>query len=184
VGLDDLLQQFRAHHLRYFARNLAGHRDPRNRLVHLVATVIGFCCIVSLLARVTVLGTDLGSILAVATVLYYAPFEPLAAALVGLAALTARLLLGAQFGQAGVGAVAGIGVPLTVFLAVNLGGVYAHRLFGEPIVASHSTEKLYVRLGKTVHTILFSSVQFVAFGLFALGYRSALWARIDAAVRP
>src|SRR5207302_4609013 len=43
---------FAAHHLRYFGRTLAAHRDGRNRLVHLVATLVGFSCILSMLARV------------------------------------------------------------------------------------------------------------------------------------
>jgi uncharacterized protein YndB with AHSA1/START domain len=170
-----------AHHVRFLARNLAAHRDPRNRLVHLVATVVGFCSLVSMLARVPLGSTNLGTLLALATVLYYAPFEPLAAALVGAAAATARLALGPQFGQAGVGPLAGIGVPLGVFLAFNLFGVYTHHLFDDPIIASGSTEKLHIRLLKTTHTILFSSVQFVAFGLFALGYRGTLWAEIERA---
>jgi hypothetical protein len=171
------------HHLRLFARNLAAHRDPRNRLVHLVATLIGFCCIVSMLARVSLFGTDLGVVLAVGTVVYFAPFEPLAAALVGLTAATARLGLGPRFGQVGVGPVAGIGVPLAIFLTFNLLGVWTHYLFDDPIVASGSTEKLHMRLLKTAHTVLFSSVHFVSFGLFALGYRRPLAERIEAAAR-
>jgi uncharacterized membrane protein YGL010W len=172
-----------AHHVRYFARNLAAHRDPRNRLVHLVATVVGFCSLVSMLARVPLGATDLGTLLAVGAVLYFAPFEPLAAALLATAVGTARLILGPRFGQAGVGPAAGLGVALGVFLAFNLFGVYTHVLFDDPIVAEGSTEKLPVRLAKTLHTILFSSVHFLTFGLFALGYRPRLRAEIEAAAR-
>jgi uncharacterized membrane protein YGL010W len=172
-----------AHHVRYFARNLAAHRDARNRLVHLVATVVGFCCLVSMLARVSLGPTDLGTLLAVGAVLYFAPFEPLAAALLAAAATAARLLLGPRFGQAGVGPLPGLGVALGVFLAFNLFGVYTHYLFDDPIVAEGSTEKLPVRLAKTLHTILFSSGHFLTFGLFALGYRPRLRAEIEAEVQ-
>ena len=171
-----------AHHVRYFARNLAAHRDPRNRLVHLVATVVGFCCLVSMLARVPLGATDLGTLLALGAVLYFLPFEPLAAALLASAVATARLVLGPRFGQADVGPLAGLGVALGVFLAFNLFGVFTHFLFDDPIVAEHSTEKLPVRLLKTLHTIVFSSGHFLTFGLFALGYRPQLRAEIATAV--
>jgi uncharacterized membrane protein YGL010W len=174
---------FAAHHVRYFARNLAAHRDRRNRWVHLVATVVGFCCLVSMLARVPIGRTDLGTVLAATTVLYFVPFEPLAAAIVGAAVLLARLTLGASFGQASLGPLAGLGIPLGVFLIFNLTGVATHQLFDDPIVASGSTEKRIVRLLKTVHTIAFSSVHFVTFGLFELGYRPALRAQIQQAAR-
>jgi uncharacterized membrane protein YGL010W len=179
----DLAAPFRSHHVRYFARNLAAHRDPRNRAVHLVATVVGFCCLVSMLARVQLgaAGLDLGAVLAIATVLYVAPFEPLAAAVVGAAVLIERLVLGAHFGQVGVGPLVGLGVPLAVFLLFNLTGVATHFVFDDPIIASGSKEKLPVRLAKTAHTIAFSSVHFVGFALFALGYRPALHAQIVAA---
>ena len=172
---------FSAHHVRYFARNLAAHRDPRNRWVHLVATVVGFCCLVSMLARVSLGPTDLGAVLAVVAVVYFAPFEPLAAALVGTAVVLARLVLGPQWGQAGVAPLTGIGVALAVYLAFNLFGVYTHHLFHDPIIAENSTEKLIVRLLKTGHTILFSSVHFVTFALFAAGYRPRLRSRIQRA---
>jgi hypothetical protein len=171
---------FSAHHLRYFARNLAAHADPRNRLVHLAATLVGFQCLVSMLARVALGPTNLGALLAAATVLYFLPFEPLAAVLVGAVTLASRLLLGPRWGQAGVGPLAGLGVALAVFVVFNLTGVYTHRLFDDPIIARGSTEKLYVRLGKTLHTILFSSVHFVTFGLVALGYRPGLRRQIAA----
>jgi uncharacterized membrane protein YGL010W len=170
-----------AHHVRYFARNLAAHRDPRNRLVHLVATLVGFSCIVSMLARVSIGPTDLGALLAITAVLYFAPFEPLAALVIAATVSAARLLLGPHFGQAGVGPVRGLGTALGVFLAFNLFGVYTHRLFNDPIIASGSTEKLVVRLLKTAHTILFSVGHFVSFALFALGYRGRLRAEIVAA---
>jgi uncharacterized membrane protein YGL010W len=170
-----------AHHVKYFARQLAAHRDPRNRLVHLAATVVGFCCLVSMLARVPLGPSDLGTLLALAAVVYFAPFEPLAAALLATAVGTARLLAGPHFGQAGSGVVAGLGVPLAIFLVFNLFGVYAHFLFDDPLVAEHSTEKLPVRLAKTLHTILFSSGHFLAFALFALGYRPSLRAEIERA---
>jgi uncharacterized protein YndB with AHSA1/START domain len=171
---------FAAHHLRYFGRTLAAHRDGRNRLVHLVATVVGFSCILSMLARIP-LGVDVGALLALFTLLYFLPFEPLAAAIVGLSALASRLILGPRFGQVGVGTLAGIGVPLGIFLAFNLFGVWTHHLFDDPILAPRSHERLLVRLLKTGHTILFSSVHFVSFGLFALGWRPALRARVVAA---
>jgi uncharacterized protein YndB with AHSA1/START domain len=171
-----------AHHLRYFGRTLAAHRDGRNRLVHLVATVVGFSCILSMLARIPV-GVDMGLLLAIFTLLYFLPFEPLAALLVGFSALTSRLILGPRFGQVGVGALAGIGVPLGLFLAFNLLGVWTHHLFDDPILAPRSRDRLLVRLLKTGHTILFSSVHFVSFGLFALGWRPALRARVTTAAR-
>jgi hypothetical protein len=169
------------HHVRFFARNLAAHRDSRNRRVHLVATLIGFACIVSMLARVTVGGSDLGTLLALATVAYFAPFDPLVAAILGAVAVAARLGLGPRFGQASVGALIGIGVPLGLFLAFNLLGVYTHHRYNDPIIATGSTEKLHLRLAKTAHTILFSSGHFVGFALFALGYRRALAGRVAAA---
>jgi hypothetical protein len=171
-----------AHHLRSFGRTLAAHRDGRNRLVHLVATVVGFSCILSMLARIPA-GVDVGLLLAAFTLLYFLPFEPLAALLVGASALGARLLLGPRFGQVGVGSLAGIGIPLGLFLALNLFGVWTHHLFDDPILAPRSRERLWMRLAKTAHTILFSSVHFVAFGLFALGWRPELSARITAAAR-
>ena len=170
-----------AHHLRYFARNLAAHRDPRNRRVHLIATLVGFQCLVSMLARVAVGPTNLGALLALATVLYVLPFEPLAAAVVAATTLAARLALGPRFGQAHAGPVAGLAVPLAVFLAFNLTGVYTHRLFADPIIDRNSQERLIVRLGKTLHTILFSSVHFVTFALLGLGYRPQLRRRLEAA---
>jgi uncharacterized protein YndB with AHSA1/START domain len=171
-----------AHHLRYFGRTLATHRDGRNRFVHLVATLVGFSCILSLLARIP-LGIDVGALLALFTLLYYLPFEPLAAAIVGLSALGSRLVLGPRFGQLGVGTLAGIGVPLGIFLAFNLFGVWTHHLFNDPILAPRSRDRLVVRLLKTGHTILFSSVHFVSFGLFALGWRPTLHERVVAAAR-
>jgi uncharacterized protein YndB with AHSA1/START domain len=171
---------FACHHLRYFGRTLATHRDGRNRLVHLIATLIGFSCILSMLARIP-LGVDVGALLALFTLLYFLPFEPLAAGLVGLSALTSRLVLGPRFGQVGVGTLAGIGVPLGIFLAFNLFGVWTHHLFNDPILAPRSRDRLLVRLLKTGHTILFSSVHFVSFGLFALGWRPGLRARVQAA---
>jgi uncharacterized protein YndB with AHSA1/START domain len=173
---------FAAHHLRYFGRTLATHRDGRNRFVHLVATVIGFSCILSMLARIP-LAVDVGALLGVFTLLYFLPFEPLAALLVGGSALASRLILGPRFGQVGVGAPAGIGVPLGIFLALNLLGVWTHHLFDDPILAPRSRDPMPVRLFKTAHTILFSSVHFVAFGLFALGWRPALRDRVAAAAR-
>jgi uncharacterized membrane protein YGL010W len=178
----DVAARFHSHHVRYFGRNLAAHRDPRNRAVHLVATLVGFTCLVSMLARVRLgVSVDAGGVLAIATVLYVAPFEPLAAAVVAGAVLLARLLLGAHFGQPHVGPLVGLGVPLAVFLFFNLAGVATHFLFDDPIIASASPEALPVRLGKTVHTIAFSSLHFVTYALFALGYRPALRAQIRAA---
>jgi hypothetical protein len=135
-----------------------------------------------MLARIPV-GVDVGLLLAAFTVLYFLPFEPLAALLVGGSALASRLILGPRFGQVGVGTLAGIGVPLGVFLAFNLFGVWTHHLFDDPILAPKSKERLIVRLLKTGHTILFSSVHFVSFGLFALGWRPQLHARVSAAAR-
>jgi uncharacterized membrane protein YGL010W len=172
-----------AHHVRYLARQLAAHRDGRNRLVHLVGTVVGFCCLVSMLARVPLGATDLGTLLAVGAVLYFAPFEPLAAALLATVVGTARLVLGARFGQTGVGPLAGLGVALGLFLAFNLFGVYTHFLFDDPLLDEHATESVPVRLAKTVHTILFSSLHFVTFGLFALGYRPRLRREVEAQAR-
>lgn len=171
---------FAAHHLRYYARQLSAHADPRNRVVHLVATVVGFQCLVSILARWTLGPTNLGAILALATVLYFLPFEPLAALIVGAITLATRLLLGPRWGQAHVGALVGIGVALAVFLAFNLAAVYTHRLFDDPIIDRGSKQALWVRLAKTLHTILFSSVHFVTFGLLALGYRPRLRRQIEA----
>jgi hypothetical protein len=178
----DVVAAFRSHHVYYFARNLAAHRDPRNRAVHLLATLVGFCCLVSMLARVPIgaFGLDLGGVLAVGTVLYVAPFEPLAGAVVGATALAARLLLGPHFGQVGVGPLVGLGVPLAIFLVFNLTGVATHVVFDDPIIKTGSKERLAVRLAKTAHTILFSSVHFVAYALFARGYRPALHAQIVA----
>ena len=173
---------FAAHHLRYFGRTLATHRDGRNRLVHLVATLVGFSCILSMLARVPV-GVDLGALVAVATLLYFLPFAPSAALIVGGSALASRMILGPRFGQVGVGTLAGIGVPLAIFLAFNLFGVWTHHLFDDPILAPRSRDPLLVRLLKTGHTILFSSVHFVSFALFALGFSPALHARVVAAAR-
>jgi hypothetical protein len=180
--VDGAADPLSAHHLGFFGRTLAAHRDGRNRLVHLVATVVGYSSILSLLARIPT-GVDLGIVLAVLTLLYFLPFEPLAALLVAGSALASRLWLGPRFGQLGVGALAGIGVPLGVFLAFNLFGVWTHHLFDDPILAPRSRERLVTRLFKTMHTILFSSVHFVAFGLFAIGWRPALRARIEAAAR-
>lgn len=171
---------FHAHHVRYFARQLRAHADPRNRVVHLVATLVGFQCLVSMLARVSVGPTNLGALLALTTVAYFLPFEPLAALVVGACTLLSRLVLGPGWGQAGVGPALGLGVALAVFLVFNLTGVYTHRLFDDPIIDHGSPEKLPVRLGKTLHTILFSSAHFVTFGLFALGYRPRLRRQIEA----
>jgi uncharacterized protein YndB with AHSA1/START domain len=173
---------FTAHHLRYFGRTLATHRDARNRLVHLFATLVGFSCILSLLARIPV-AVNVGGLLAALLLIYFAPFEPLAALVVGLSALAARLVLGPRFGQVGVGPLAGIGVPLAIFLAFNLFGVWTHHLFNDPILAPRSRDPLPVRLLKTGHTILFSSVHFVSFALFAVGWRPDLHARVVAAAR-
>ena len=173
---------FAAHHLRYLARQLAAHADPRNRVVHLVATIVGFQCLVSMLARVSLGPTNLGAILALSTFVYFLPFEPLAACIVGAITLATRLLLGPQWGQAHVGPVAGIGVALAVFLAFNLTGVYTHRLFDDPIIDVGSREPTWIRLAKTLHTILFSSVHFVTFGLVALGHRPLLRRQIEAQI--
>jgi len=173
---------FAAHHLRYFGRTLAAHRDARNRFVHMVATVVGFSCILSMLARIPA-GPYVGEAMAVALFVYFVPFEPLAALLVFASAVLARLVLGPRFGQVGVGPLLGIGLPLSIWLSLNLFGVYTHRLFDDPILAPKSAGVLWVRLAKTGHTILFSSVHFVTFGLFALGWRPALHARVTAAAR-
>ena len=175
--------RFHSHHVFYFARNLAAHRDGRNRAVHLVATVVGFGCLVAMLARVRLGSFDLGGLFALATFLYFVPFEPLAATIVGGAALAERLVLGAHFGQVGVAPLVGLGVPLAVVLAFNLTGVATHFLFDDPIIASGSREPMVVRLAKTAHTIAFSSVHFVGFALFELGYRRALHAEIVAAAQ-
>jgi len=169
------------HHLYFLARNRAAHRDARNRAVHLVATITGFCSIVAMLARLQVPGQpalNAGLLFAVATVAYYAPFEPLATAIVAAACVCAVALFGPDFGQSHTSAWIGLGVPLLTFLVPNLTGVWTHRLFGDPILDPKAVDPVWKRLLKTVHTILFSSVQFVTFALLDLGYRPALHAQL------
>jgi hypothetical protein len=167
--------------MHFLARNRSSHRDARNRAVHLVATVVGFCCLVSMLARLHVPGHaawNAGTALGVITVAYYAPIEPLATAIVAAAWLGMGLVLGPSYGQAGAPPLLGELVPLGVFLAFNLTGVWTHRIFKDAIIDPHSVEPVWKRLLKTAHTILFSSVQFVTFALLDLGYRPALKARL------
>lgn len=180
------MERYSEHHLYFLARNRAAHRDARNRAVHLVATVVGFCAIVSMLARIHLPGQpslNAGLVLAVGTIVYYAAFEPLATALVAGACALLAATFGLDFGQSRVGALGGIGVPLAIFLVFNLTGVWTHRLFGDPIIDPKAVDPIWKRLLKTLHTILFASVQFVTYALLDLGYRPALSARLDAAVR-
>jgi uncharacterized membrane protein YGL010W len=174
------------HHLYFLARNRVAHRDWRNRAVHLVATIIGFCTIVSMLARIALPhhpACNLGLLLAVGTTLYYVAFEPLATAIVTCAWITVSFVLGPDFGQTGRSAAAGIGVPLGIFLAFNLTGVWTHSLFNDPIIDDHAVDPIWKRLLETLHTILFSSVQFVTFALLDAGYRPELRAQLARAER-
>jgi hypothetical protein len=181
----DTMNGYAEHHLYFLARNRSAHRDARNRAVHLVATVVGFCSLVAMLARLHVPGHpawNAGALLVIGTMLYYAAFEPLATLVVGCACAIAVSLFGLDFGQSAVSPWVGLGVPLATFLVFNLTGVWTHHLFGDPIIDPKSKEPTWKRLLKTLHTILFSSVQFVTFALLDLGYRPALKQRLHAAM--
>jgi hypothetical protein len=171
------------HHRRFVLRQYIGHKTPSNLRIHLWTHAIGWLALTTALSQiplpwtVPVLGANVGAAATALSLVYWLPADLLVTS--GVAALTmAWAWLPLSPWGPGHGWLAGVGLPLLVFVAMGVTAHFAHVYHHE-----HATfmkgEPPAVAAVETAHAVLWGPFHFWLLGLLRAGWRPRLRAELD-----
>jgi hypothetical protein len=172
------------HHLRFVLRQYVEHKDPENLRLHVWSNGVAWLGLTTALSQVPlplpfavpVLGRNLGAAFVALSLLYWLPADVLVTA--GVAALTAAwaALPGSPWGP-GHG-LAGVAVPLLVFVAMGVTAYFAHVYHHEHGEFMKGDPPLRAALD-TAHAVVFGPFHFWLLALLRAGFRPRLKAALD-----
>ncbi len=172
------------HHLRFVLRQYIEHKDPENLRLHVWTNGVAWLGLTTALSQVPLpfgvplLGANLGAAWVVLSLVYWLPVDVLVAA--GVGALTAAwaALPFSPWGP-GHGWLAGVVVPLLVFVAAGVTAHFAHVYHHEHAEFMKGDPPLRAALD-TAHAVIWGPFHFWLLGLLRAGYRPRLKAELDA----
>lgn len=175
------------HHLRFVLRPYIEHKDPDNLRLHLWTSAVGWLGLTTALSQVPIpvavpiLGANLGAGFVVLSLLYWLPVDVVVTA--GVAALTLAWasLPGSPWGP-GHGWLAGVGLPLLAFAAMDVTARLAHVYHHEHSAFMKGDPPLRAA-ADAAHASIWGPFHFGLLRLLRAGYRPRLRAELDAQER-